>query len=117
MSILADEIVSGPDMSAQAQILNLLKELADRYGIEIVLISHDLAVVRYLCQRVVVMYKGQAVEQGTVSDVFERPQHDYTRRLLAAVPSGDPARPRPVAVRRSPCLPIQTSSKRKLLRK
>lgn len=96
--LVADEIVSGLDMSVQAQILNLLKELASRYGIAVVLISHDLAVVRYLCQRVVVMYKGQAVEQGAVSDVFERPQHEYTRRLLAAVPSGDPGRPWPVAL-------------------
>lgn len=94
--LVADEIVSGLDMSVQAQILNLLKELAGRYGIAVVLISHDLAVVRYLCQRVVVMYKGRAVEQGLVSHVFERPQHEYTRRLLAAVPSGDPGRPWPV---------------------
>lgn len=96
--LVADEIVSGLDMSVQAQILNLLKELAGRYGIAVVLISHDLAVVRYLCQRVVVMYKGQAVEQGAVNEVFERPQHEYTRRLLAAVPSGDPSRPWPVAL-------------------
>jgi len=96
--LVADEIVSGLDMSVQAQILNLLKELAGRYGIAVVLISHDLAVVRYLCQRVVVMYEGRAVEQGPVDEVFLRPRHDYTRRLLAAVPSGDPGKPWPVAV-------------------
>lgn len=96
--LVADEIVSGLDMSVQAQILNLLKELAGRYGIAVVLISHDLAVVRYLCQRVVVMYEGRAVEQGLVDEVFSRPRHDYTRRLLAAVPSGDPGKPWPVAV-------------------
>ncbi|HWK61300.1 MAG TPA: ABC transporter ATP-binding protein [Eoetvoesiella sp.] len=96
--LVADEIVSGLDMSVQAQILNLLKELAARYGIAVVLISHDLAVVRYLCQRVVVMYEGRAVEQGPVDEVFLRPRHEYTRRLLAAVPSGDPGKPWPVAV-------------------
>ncbi|TAL75596.1 MAG: ABC transporter ATP-binding protein [Burkholderiaceae bacterium] len=96
--LVADEIVSGLDMSVQAQILNLLKELSGRYGIAVILISHDLSVVRYLCQRVVVMHRGQAVEQGTVDDVFDRPQHEYTRRLLAAVPSDDLARPWPVEI-------------------
>lgn len=88
--LVADEIVSGLDMSVQAQILNLLRDLAQQHGIAIVLISHDLAVVRYLCQRVIVMHRGQAVEQGLVDEVFNTPTHDYTRRLLRAVPSGDP---------------------------
>jgi peptide/nickel transport system ATP-binding protein len=94
--LVADEIVSGLDMSVQAQILNLLKESAARYGIAVVLISHDLAVVRYLCQRVVVMYQGEAVEQGLVDQVFQHPQHEYTQRLLAAVPSADPHNTWPV---------------------
>jgi len=88
--LLADEIVSGLDMTVQAQILRLLKDLAQGQGIAIVLISHDLAVVRQLCQRVIVMHQGQVVEQGRVAEVFAHPVHDYTRRLLAAVPGGNP---------------------------
>ena len=89
--IVADEIVSGLDVSVQAQILNLLLELGRRHGIALVLISHDLSVVRYLCSRVVVMQRGKVVEQGKTEEVFSDPQHAYTRLLLSSVPPADPA--------------------------
>ncbi|HTO62273.1 MAG TPA: ABC transporter ATP-binding protein [Bradyrhizobium sp.] len=96
--VVADEIVSGLDVSVQAQILNLLIELGRRHGIALVLISHDLSVVRYLCSRVVVMQRGKVVEQGNTSEVFCHPQHPYTRLLLASVPPADPSVPWPPAV-------------------
>jgi peptide/nickel transport system ATP-binding protein len=89
--IVADEIVSGLDVSVQAQILNLLIELGRRHGIALVLISHDLSVVRYLCSRVVVMQRGKVVEQGKTEEVFSDPQHAYTRLLLSSVPPADPS--------------------------
>jgi peptide/nickel transport system ATP-binding protein len=89
--IVADEIVSGLDVSVQAQILNLLIELGRRHGIALVLISHDLSVVRYLCSRVVVMQRGKVVEQGKIEEVFSDPQHAYTRLLLSSVPPADPS--------------------------
>ena len=88
--IVADEIVSGLDVSVQAQILNLLLELGRRHNIALLLISHDLSVVRYLCSRVLVMQSGKVVEQGRTEDVFARPQHAYTRLLLGSVPPADP---------------------------
>jgi dipeptide transport system ATP-binding protein len=96
--IVADEIVSGLDVSVQAQILNLLIELGRRHGIALVLISHDLSVVRYLCSRVVVMQRGKVVEQGKTEQVFSDPQHAYTRLLLSSVPPADPTVPWPPAI-------------------
>jgi peptide/nickel transport system ATP-binding protein len=96
--IVADEIVSGLDVSVQAQILNLLLELGRRHGIALVLISHDLSVVRYLCSRVVVMQRGKVVEQGKTEEVFSDPQHAYTRLLLSSVPPSDPAVAWPPAI-------------------
>jgi peptide/nickel transport system ATP-binding protein len=87
--IVADEIVSGLDVSVQAQILNLLLELGQKREISLLLISHDLSVVRYLCHRVLVMRRGEVVEQGLTEDVFNNPQHPYTRSLINAVPSDD----------------------------
>jgi peptide/nickel transport system ATP-binding protein len=89
--LVADEIVSGLDVSVQAQVLNLLLELGRRHGIGLVLISHDLSVVRYLCSRVVVMQRGNVVEEGETETVFASPQHPYTRSLLASVPPADPS--------------------------
>jgi len=89
--IVADEIVSGLDVSVQAQILNLLLELRRDRQIALLLISHDLSVVRYLCSRVLVMRRGEVVEQGPTESVFSNPQHPYTRTLVASVPSEDPA--------------------------
>ncbi|MDE1995518.1 MAG: ABC transporter ATP-binding protein, partial [Rhizobiaceae bacterium] len=85
----ADEIVSGLDVSVQAQLLDLLLKLRDEHGFSMLFISHDLSVVRYLCDRVLVMYRGEVVESGATEAVFSNPQHDYTRSLLASVPPDD----------------------------
>jgi peptide/nickel transport system ATP-binding protein len=84
--IIADEAVSALDVSIQAQILDLLRDLRSRFGLSLLFITHDLRVAAQLCDRIAVMQKGQIVEMGPVSEVFLHPRHDYTRRLLAAVP-------------------------------
>jgi peptide/nickel transport system ATP-binding protein len=89
--IICDEPVSALDVSVQAQILNLLEELKDRYDLTLVFIAHDLAVVRHVSSRVAVMYLGKICEVGDPEALYERPAHPYTAALLASIPVPDPA--------------------------
>jgi ABC-type oligopeptide transport system ATPase subunit len=98
--VLADEPTSALDVSVQAQILNLFRETKKELGLTYVFVSHNLGVIRYVSDRVAVMYLGRIVEQGTSDRVFTRPQQDYTRLLLSAVPEADPAK-------RPPAPPIE----------
>ena len=92
--LIADEAVSALDVAVQEPVLRLFAKLRDRYGIAVLFISHDLAVVKSLCSRVLVMYQGEIVEEGDTAQVFAAPAHPYTRQLLAArpkIPGADPA--------------------------
>jgi peptide/nickel transport system ATP-binding protein len=91
--IVADEPVSALDVSVQAQVLNLMQDLQQRYGMAYLFISHDLAVVDRVCDEVLVLQQGRIVEQGPPERLFSDPQHDCTRALLAAVPGQGPAPP------------------------
>src|SRR6202008_3946062 len=95
--LLSHEPTTALDVTIQAQILELLKALQRELGMAMLLITHDLGVVRRMADRVYVMSKGEVVEQGLTADVFERPQHAYTRHLISAEPKGKPPRPSPNA--------------------
>ena len=88
--IIADEPVSALDVSVQAQVLNLIQELQRELGLTMIFISHDLTVVEYLCDEIVVLYLGRIMEQGPARSVYAQPRHPYTRALLATAPVPDP---------------------------
>lgn len=88
--VIFDEAVSALDKSVEAQVLNLLNELKSEFGLSYIFISHDLNVVRYISDHVLVMYLGQVVEQGPVEQIYATPRHPYTQALLASMPSADP---------------------------
>jgi oligopeptide/dipeptide ABC transporter ATP-binding protein len=88
--VIADEPTTALDVTIQAQILDLLREMKSAFNLSLLLITHDLGVIAETADRVAVMYAGRIVEQGTVRDIFSRPQHPYTRGLLASMPGGAP---------------------------
>jgi oligopeptide/dipeptide ABC transporter ATP-binding protein len=88
--IVADEAVSALDVSVQAQILNLLDDMKRKLDLTLLFVSHDLSVVEYICDRVVVMYLGAVVESARAEELFRNPMHPYTRALIAARPKSDP---------------------------
>ncbi|MCA0921542.1 dipeptide ABC transporter ATP-binding protein [Pseudooceanicola nanhaiensis] len=106
--VITDEAVSALDVSIQAQIVNLLMDLQEEFNIAFLFISHDMAVVERISHRVAVMYLGQIVEIGPRRAVFENPQHEYTKRLMSAVPVADPSRKRPDRLRDTSDLPSPT---------
>ncbi len=88
--IVADEPVSALDLSVQAQVLNYMQDIQKEFNISFLLISHDLGVVRHMCKNLSIMTRGRFVEVGTREDIYDRPQHIYTKRLLAAIPDINP---------------------------
>jgi peptide/nickel transport system ATP-binding protein len=92
--IICDESVSALDVSVQAQVLNLLKELQSEFELTYIFISHDLSVVKFMSDRILVMNRGQIVEQGTAERIYREPKEEYTQKLIASIPTGSPERMR-----------------------
>ncbi len=88
--LICDEPVSALDVSIQAQIINLLMDLKNRTGMSMIFISHDLSIVRQVCDSVLVLYKGKVVESGKATEIYNNPQHPYTKKLLDSIPLADP---------------------------
>lgn len=88
--IIADEPVSALDVSVQAQVLNFMQDIQKEFNLAYLFISHDLGVIQHLCNRIGIMYRGRLVEEGTADDIYNNPQHLYTKRLIAAIPEMDP---------------------------
>ncbi|MUK88746.1 ATP-binding cassette domain-containing protein [Ornithinibacillus sp. L9] len=88
--IIADEPVSALDVSVQAQVLNFMQDIQKELDLTYLFIGHDLGVIKHMCDKIGIMYKGRYVEEGTASDIFDDPQHIYTKRLVAAIPDIDP---------------------------
>jgi oligopeptide transport system ATP-binding protein len=103
--VIADEPVSALDVSIQAQVVNLMQDLQEEFGLSYVFISHDLSVVRHIADRIFVMYLGQIVEAGAADDIYSRPTHPYSKMLLSAVPRPDPDARRARAARSPDDLP------------
>ncbi len=99
--IICDESVSALDVSVQAQVLNLLKELQQEFGLTYIFISHDLSVVKFMSDRILVMNRGQIVEQGTAENIYRAPKEEYTRKLIESIPTGSPERMRKRQLRAS----------------
>jgi oligopeptide transport system ATP-binding protein len=97
--VIADEPVSALDVSIQAQVVNLMQDLQEEFGLSYIFIAHDLSVVRHISDRIAVMFKGEIVEIGDAENIYQRPEHPYSRTLLAAVPRPDPSRNRRVRLR------------------
>ena len=91
--IVCDEPVSALDVSIQAQILNLLEELQEKFSLSYLIVAHDLSVVRHIADRVLVMYVGKVMEEAPTEELFAQPLHPYTQALFASIPSLDPSRP------------------------
>lgn len=89
--IIADEPVSALDLSVQGQVLNFMKDIQQELGLSYLFISHDLGVVKHMCDQISIMYNGRFVESGSKKDIYQSPQHIYTKRLLSAIPSIEPA--------------------------
>ncbi|WP_156289790.1 ABC transporter ATP-binding protein [Oceanobacillus salinisoli] len=88
--IIADEPVSALDVSVQAQVLNFMRDIQKELGLTYIFISHDLGIVKHMCDDIAIMYKGRYVEQGTKEEIFNYPQHIYTKRLVSAIPDTEP---------------------------